>query len=132
MSVLPVNPCKTKRIVPTMNNMNATMRSSSCSSAHFCRKVGNSCSKVAIRRDDLSFALWSWERSGRVHQAERLAVFLHGLGELGVLLLLLRLDLALHLIAIGNVLYDGGGGGLMDFVVRIVERGGKTDENAGP
>jgi hypothetical protein len=25
---------------------------------------------------------------------------------------------ALHLIAIGNVLHDGGGGGLMDFVVR--------------
>src|SRR6266705_280578 len=85
MSVLPVKPWRTKRIVPTMNNMNATMRSNSCSSAHFCRNVGNSCSKVAIRRGDLSFALRSWERSGRIHQAKRLPVFVHGLGELGVL-----------------------------------------------
>ena len=46
-----------------------------------------------------------------------MSVFLHGLGELGVLLFLLRLGLALHLIAIGNVLHDGGGGGVMDFVV---------------
>src|SRR6266536_2220493 len=59
------------------------------------------------------------EFRGRVHQAERLSVFLHGLGELGVLLFLFRFDLALHLIAIGNVLHDGGGGGLMDFVVLL-------------
>src|SRR5439155_15396389 len=63
------------------------------------------------------------EFRGRVHETERLSVFLHGLGELGVLLFLLRLDLALHLIAIGNVLHDGRGGGLLDFVVRIVEGG---------
>src|SRR6266542_3407235 len=123
MSVLPVKPWRTWRIVPTMNNMNATMRSSSCSSTHFCRNVGNSCSKVAIRRDDLSVALRSGERGRRVHQAECLAVLLHGLGELGVLLFLLRFELALHLVAIGNVLHQCRRGGLVDFVVRVVERG---------
>src|SRR5437867_3433851 len=108
MSVLPVKPWKTKRIVPTMNSMNATMRSNSCSSAHFCRNVGNSCSKVAIRRDDLSFPLRCRERGGRVHQAKRLPVFLNGLGELGVLLFLLRFDLALGVVAVGNVLHERG------------------------
>src|SRR6266853_5419435 len=108
MSVLPVNPWRTKRIVPTMNSMNATMRSNSCSSAHFCRNVGKSCSKVAIRRDDLTLRLRIRECGGRVHQAERLPVFLHGLGEFGVLLFLLRFDLALGVVAVGNVLHNGG------------------------
>src|SRR5579883_2679203 len=98
-----------------MNNMNATMRSSSCSSAHFCKNVGNSCSKVAIRRDDLSFGLRSRERGRRVHQAERLTVLLHGLGEFGVLLFLLRLDLALRVVTIRNVLHQRGRSGLIDF-----------------
>ena len=75
MSVLPLKPWTTRRIVPTMNNMNATMRSNSCSSAHFCRNVGKSCSKVAIRRDDLRERLRGRECGGRVHQAERLPVF---------------------------------------------------------
>src|SRR6185436_3254150 len=123
MSVFPVKPWRTRRIVLTMNNMNATMRSNSCSSAHFCRNVGNSCSKVAIRRDDLSVALRSRERGGCVHQAERLPVFLHGLGELGVLLLLLRLDLALRIVAIRHVLHERGRGRLIDFVIRVVQCG---------
>src|SRR5437667_9531773 len=71
----------------------------------------------------LSVVLRSGERGRRVHQAERLAVLLHGLGELGVLLFLLRFDLALHLVAIGNVLHQRRRGGLVDFVVRVVERG---------
>ena len=58
------------------------------------------------------------EFRGRVHQTEGLSVFLNRLGEFCMLLFLLRLDLALHLIAIGDVLHDGGGGGLMDFVIR--------------
>src|SRR6266540_1850351 len=53
------------------------------------------------------------EVRGRVHQAERLSIFLHGLRELGVLLFLLRFDLALHFVAIGNVLNERGRGGLM-------------------
>ena len=51
--------------------------------------------------------LRSGERGGRVHQAERLPVFQHGLGELGVLLLFLRFDLALRVVAVGNVLHEG-------------------------
>ena len=49
---LPVNPCMTSMIVPTMNNAKATMRSNSFNSAHFCRNVGKMLSKEAIRRDD--------------------------------------------------------------------------------
>src|SRR5882672_2254638 len=128
ISVFPENPCRTKRIVPTMNSMNATMRSNSCSSAHFCRNVGKRFSNVAIRRDDLRLLLRGWERRGRVHQAERLPVFLQRLGELGVLLFLLRFDLALGVVAVGNVLHERGRRGLIDFVVGVVERGGKPDE----
>src|SRR6266540_3725315 len=100
-SVFPENPCWTNRIVPTMNNMKATMRSNSCSSAHFCRNVGKRLSNEGIRRDDLSLGLRSRERGGRVHQAEGLPVFLQRLGELGVLLFLLRFNLALRVVAVG-------------------------------
>jgi len=48
-----------------------------------------------------------------------------------VLLFLLRLDLALHVVAIGHVLHEGGRGGLIDFVVRVVQRGRQADEYAG-
>ena len=40
------------------------------------------------------------ERRGRVHQSERLPVFLHRLGELGVLLFLLGFNLALGVVAV--------------------------------
>src|SRR5579885_1685386 len=121
MSVLPVNPWTTSMIVPTMNNMKATMRSNSCSSAHFCRNVGKRLSNEAIRRDDLNLRLRSRECCGRVHQPERLPVFLQRLGELGVLLLLLRIILALRVVAVGDVLHHGIGRRLIDFVVRVVE-----------
>ncbi len=68
-------------------------------------------------------ALRSRERGGCVHQAKRPAVLPHGLSELGVLLLLLCLDLTLGIIPIGNVLHERGRGHLVDFVVRVVERG---------
>src|SRR5579883_1528043 len=115
MSVLPVNPWTTNMIVPTMNSMKATMRSNSCSSAHFCRNVGKRLSNEAIRRDDLSFRLRSGERRGRVHQAERLPILLHGFGELCVLLLFLRINLALRVVAVGDVLHNGSGRSLIDF-----------------
>ena len=54
----------------------------------------------------LRLRLRSRERRGRVHQAERLPVFLHRLGELGVLLFLLRFDLALRVVAVGDVLHE--------------------------
>ena len=83
-----------------------------------------------MRRDDLSLTLRSRERGGRVHQADRLAVFLHGLGELGVLLFLLGFDLALRVVAIRHILHERGCRGLIDFVVRVVQRGRQADENA--
>ncbi len=67
---------------------------------------------------------------GAFHQEELLPILLQRLSELGVLLFLLGFDLALRVVAIGNVLHDGCGRGLIDFVVRIIERRRKADENA--
>jgi hypothetical protein len=51
--------------------------------------------------------LSGWELSGRVHQTEFLPILLHGLGEFGMLLLLLGFKLPLGVVAVGNVLHQG-------------------------
>jgi len=48
-----------------------------------------------------------------------------------VLLLLLRLDLALRFVAVRHVLHQRRRRGLIDFVVRVIERGVQTDKHAG-
>ena len=63
--------------------------------------------KVCHTSGRFEFCLPSREGGGRVHQAERLAVLLHGLGEFRMFLLLLRLDLSLRVVTIRHVLHEG-------------------------